>query len=69
MKLTSWVSTFCSIIGAFLVASNIILIGYCFFIIGAIGWLIVGYTKSDNALITLNSVFLIANILGLYNAF
>ena len=67
-KFISWIATGSSIIGAFLVAMQIITIGYCFFVFGAIGWLFIGYTNKDNALITLNGVFLIANILGLYNA-
>ena len=68
MKYTSWIATFSSIIGAFLVASQLMLIGYCFFIVGAIGWLYIGVIKKDNALVTLNGVFFIANLLGLYNA-
>ena len=67
-KFISWLATGSSIIGAFLVAMQIIVIGYCFFVVGAIGWLYIGVIKKDNALITLNGVFLIANILGLYNA-
>lgn len=67
-KFISWLATGSSIIGAFLVAMQIITIGYCFFVVGAIGWLYIGVTRKDNALVTLNGVFLIANILGLYNA-
>jgi hypothetical protein len=65
----SWIGTLSSIIGAFIVASKLFLVGYCFFIIGSLSWLIVGYYRKDKSLITLNGTFFLANILGLYNAF
>jgi uncharacterized membrane protein len=65
----SWTGTLSSIIGAFIVASKLFLIGYCFFIIGSLSWLVVGYYRKDKSLITLNGTFFLANILGLYNAF
>jgi len=65
----SWIGTLSSIIGAFIVASKLFLIGYCFFIIGSLSWLVVGYYRKDKSLITLNGTFFLANILGLYNAF
>ena len=63
-----WFGTITSIIGAFLVAFQLILIGYIAFIMGSISWLIIGIKTKDSALITLNGIFLIANLLGLYNA-
>jgi len=63
-----WFGTIASIIGAFLVASQVILFGYTAFIMGSISWLIIGIRTKDNAMITLNGVFFLANILGLYNA-
>jgi uncharacterized membrane protein len=39
----SWVGTLSSIIGAFIVASQLFFLGYCFFIIGSLSWLVVGY--------------------------
>ena len=63
-----WFGTITSIIGAFLVASQLILIGYIAFIMGSISWLIIGIRSKDSAMITLNGVFFLANILGLYNA-
>lgn len=63
-----WFGTITSIIGAFMVASQIILLGYCFFILGSLSWLYIGYKTKDNAMITLNGVFFLANILGFYNA-
>jgi len=65
----SWVGTLSSIIGAFIVASQLFFLGYCFFIIGSLSWLIVGYYRKDKSLITLNGTFFLANILGLYNSF
>lgn len=63
-----WIGTIASIIGAFLVASQIILLGYSAFIIGSLSWLIIGVRSKDSALIMLNGVFFLANLLGLYNA-
>ena len=63
-----WFGTITSIIGAFAVASQLFLFGYICFILGSISWLYIGVTGKDRPLITLNGVFLIANILGLYNA-
>lgn len=65
----SWVGTLSSIIGAFIVASQLFFLGYCFFIIGSLSWLIVGFSRKDKSLITLNGTFFLANILGLYNSF
>jgi len=66
-KFISWLGTLTSIIGAFLVASQIILFGYCAFIIGSVSWLIVGIVNKDKPLIVLNGTFFMANLLGLYN--
>jgi hypothetical protein len=68
MKSISWVGTIASIIGSFVVAMQIFLIGYCFFAVGSISWLIVGISRRDVSLVTLNGVFFLANIVGLYNA-
>ena len=65
----SWIGTLSSIIGAFIVASQLFFLGYCFFIIGSLSWLLVGYYRKDKSLIVLNGTFFLANILGLYNAF
>ena len=65
----SWVGTLSSIIGAFIVASQLFFLGYCFFIIGSLSWLMVGFYRKDKSLITLNGTFFLANILGLYNSF
>jgi len=65
----SWVGTLSSIIGAFIVASQLFFLGYCFFIIGSLSWLMVGFNRKDKSLIVLNGTFFLANILGLYNSF
>jgi hypothetical protein len=65
----SWIGTLSSIIGAFIVASQLFFLGYCFFIIGSLSWLIVGYYRKDRSLMVLNGTFFLANILGLYNSF
>ena len=66
-KFISWLGTLTSIVGAFLVASQIVLFGYCAFIIGSVSWLIVGIVNKDKPLIVLNGTFFLANLLGLYN--
>ena len=68
MKIVSWVGTVASIIGAYLVAMQFILIGYIAFSIGSITWLTVGIRRRDSALIVMNGTFFIANMIGLYNA-
>ena len=67
MIMVKWFGTVCSILGAFLVATKIFLLGYLFFTAGALAWLIIGIISRDYPLGTLNLVFLCANILGLYN--
>jgi len=67
IKFTSWLGTLTSIVGAFLVASQIIFFGYVAFIVGSVSWLIVGIVKKDKPLIVLNGTFFLANLLGLYN--
>jgi nicotinamide riboside transporter PnuC len=64
----SWLGTIASIIGAFVVASKLFLVGYCFFIVGSISWLIVGFARKDKSLMVLNGTFFLANILGFYNS-
>ena len=68
MNKLSWFGTVASILGAFLMAFGIVLAGYIFFTLGSISWLIVGYIRKDNSLITLNGTFFLANIIGLTRA-
>lgn len=67
MKTLSWIGTAASIAGSYIVAMQIFLLGYCFFIVGSVSWLLVGAVRKDRALIVLNAAFLFANILGVYN--
>lgn len=68
MKKISWIGTVASILGAYLVAMQFILIGYIAFSVGSITWLVVGISRKDSALITMNGTFFVANMIGLYNA-
>lgn len=65
LKIISWLGTINSIIGAFLVANGIFLLGYCIFASGAILWLIVAKMQKNEAMFFLELVFLIANINGI----
>jgi uncharacterized protein with PQ loop repeat len=64
----SWLGTIASIVGAFVVASKLFFVGYCFFMVGSVSWLIVGIVRKDKSLIVLNGTFFIANILGFFNS-
>ena len=68
MKILSWFGTLSSIMGSFIVASQIFVIGYCFFIAGSVSWLIVGWLRRDSSLMVLNGTFMFANFWGLYVA-
>lgn len=67
LKRISWAGTINSIIGAFLVANGIFLIGYVIFASGAVLWLIVAKMQKNEAMFFLELVFLIANINGIIN--
>lgn len=68
MGVTSWIGTVSSIIGSFLVAFQIFVLGYCFFIIGSISWLMVAIIRRDKSLAILNGFFLSANLIGIWGA-
>jgi hypothetical protein len=63
----SWIGTISSIFGAFLVANQFAVPGYCLFILGSVSWAFVGLKRRDMALFWLNAIFLCANIMGIYN--
>ena len=67
MKYISWIGTAASICGSFLVALQIVLLGYCFFLVGTVSWLYIGLKRRDRPLMVLNGAFLVANIIGFYN--
>ena len=64
MGYVSWLGTISSVIGSFLVAFQIYILGYSLFIIGSISWLFIGLTKKDKSLSVLNGFFLCANLVG-----
>lgn len=64
----SWTGTLASVLGSFTVAMKFLLMGYAFFLVGAVAWLAVGVVRRDKALVALNGAFLCANLIGLYNA-
>lgn len=68
MKYTSWIGTLSSVLGSFTVALKFFLMGYALFVVGSVAWLYVGVVRRDNALIALNGAFLLANLIGVYNA-
>ena len=69
INIISWFGTIVSIIGSFAVAQAYYKLGYILFMFGSLSWLIVAYAKRDRSLGVLNGVFLLANILGVYNNF
>ena len=69
IKSLSWIGTFSSIIGSFIVAFGCYKIGYIAFMFGSASWLIVAYTNKDKPLMVLNGTFFIANIIGIIRAF
>lgn len=67
MKTLEWSACIAGVIGALLVASNIGLavLGYKFFLAGAVGYCFVAFIKDNNPLLLLNLVFAATNIIGL----
>ena len=69
MKTLEWLGTGASVIGSFIVAAKIMLLGYCLFLAGSLAWLVVGYAAKNRPLMVLNGFFFAANVLGFYNNF
>lgn len=69
MKDIAWTGTVSSVLGSFLVAFGIYLVGYIAFLVGASCWLAVAWYRRDNALALLNGTFWVANVIGLWRAF
>jgi len=63
-----WIGTVASVIGSFVVAFQILIIGYILFLIGSISWLWVSIKTRNLSLGVLNGFFMCANIIGLYKA-
>lgn len=68
MDSLKWFGTATSILGAFILAYNLqfALIGYALFTIGSGAWFAVGIITKDKAMTALNTAFLVADFLGLY---
>lgn len=62
------IATLTSIIGSILIATNINLnkIGFIFFLIGTIFWVVYGIKSKNKQIIIMNSVYFIINIVGLF---
>lgn len=67
MNKISWLGTISSVAGSFAIALKFYTLGYALFLLGSISWLVVGFSRRDVSLITLNSAFFTANIIGVYN--
>ena len=68
MTALKWTGTGTGIAGAIWVALNITTSGWGFvlFAVSAISWAAAGWLMREPSLITLNSVFLVVNILGIF---
>ena len=66
-KLLSWLGSICGIIGALLVATATnMTLGYELFLVSSISWTVVGYSAKSYSLLSMNIVFTIINMIGLY---
>lgn len=63
----SWVGTLTSIMGSFLVAFGLAVLGYALFIVGSLSWLVVAIKTKNKPLGVLNGTFFCTNIIGLIN--
>lgn len=68
MKALSWIGMATGVVGSFVVAMQFFLVGYCLFAVSSVSWLIVGVKRKDKPMLTMNGVFLVSNMIGLYNA-
>lgn len=69
IKCLEWFGTVTSVIGSFCVSFGVLFPGFVLFTLGAVSWIIVSKTQKNWALLTLNAVFLVANIIGLIRNF
>ena len=63
-----WIGTVASVIGSFVVAFQVFVIGYFLFLVGSISWLWVAVKTRNLSLGVLNGFFMVANIIGLWKA-
>jgi len=67
-KTLSWLGTGSSILGSFAVAGHFFLVGYIAFLLGAGALLTVFVKNKEWPMIVLQCFFMMANLIGLYNA-
>lgn len=67
LKFLGWSGTVINIVGSFLIAFKLAVLGYVLFLIGAVCWLYVAIKNRDSALAVLNLAYVTANIIGLIN--
>jgi hypothetical protein len=63
-----WIGTVASVIGSFVVAFQVLVMGYILFLVGCVCWLWVATKSRNTSLGVLNGFFLVANIIGLWKA-
>lgn len=63
-----WIGTVASVIGSFVVALQILVVGYILFLVGSVSWLYVAIKTRNLSLGVLNGFFMVANIIGLWKA-
>ena len=63
-----WIGTVASVIGSFVVAFQILILGYSFFLVGCICWLWVSIKTRNLSLGVLNGFFMLANMIGLWRS-
>ena len=67
-KALSWIGTGASIAGSFAVAGHFFLLGYVAFLLGSGALLTVFFKDKNWSMIVLQCFFMVANVIGLYNA-
>ena len=68
MNKLSWLGTVASVLGSFAISFHFFFLGYCLFIVGSVALLTVFGLQRNKSMITLQSFFLVANLIGIYNA-
>ena len=67
-KALSWIGTGASIAGSFAVAGHRLVVGYIAFLLGCVALLTVFLKDKNWSMIVLQCFFMVANVIGLYNA-
>ena len=64
-NVVSWIGTLSSVVGSFVVAFQIFVLGYTLFLVGCACWLWIAVKTRNHSLLVLNGFFMVANIIGL----